>query len=149
MPDILVLGVLPAAPRRAALARAPAYRVVSTSPWLAAQLRQAGVPHRAAESYATTRTWEALHAAAARRLRDLHRRGGAAADEAWLDDWSHLLVEDLRDQAFWDLVARGVAARERPRRVYVQRVAPPCAAAGAVATLREALAALGLPCRRW
>jgi hypothetical protein len=147
--QLLILGTLPGPRRRAALLRGDAYRVVSTSRWLSAQLRAVGIQHRDAASYAPTDTWPAVHAAAAQRLRRLRRRAGATVDARWLDDWSHLLVDEVREQIFWELVARGIVARDRPRGAYAQQLAPTAAPYAAVTALTDALVALGVPSSPW
>jgi hypothetical protein len=147
--DILILGTLPDARRRAEIAERAGLRIVSTSPWLSAQLDALAIPHRSADTYAPLRTWEDIHAAAARRVRRLYRRGGAPVDDAWFDDWSHLLVDEVRQQTYWEHVARRLVANGRPQMMEAQRLPPSSAPAMAVIALTRALAALGCRCTPW
>jgi hypothetical protein len=145
---ILILGALPDAARRAPLA-AVGWRVVSTSPWLSAQLDSAGIAHRRAETYGPPATWPRLHAATARAVNGLAVRSHAAPDGVWLDDWSHLIVDELSEQIFWEGVARGLLRVERPRAIHVQRIDRASSASGPVTALARALDALGRPCAPW
>lgn len=125
------------------------WRVVSTSPWLSARLDAAGVDHRRAVDYGPPTDWQALHADAAGCLAALARRGAAPPDAAWLDDWSHLLVDELRVPLFWYRVARGLLRAERPRAIHVQRFDPSSGASAAMAALTLAFETLGRPCLPW
>ena len=146
MRQLLILGTLPPLARRAALGGD--WRVVSTTPWLSAQLDAAGIRHLRTRDYCPPPRWPRLHAATVRRLAGLARRAAAPPDPAWLNDWSHLLVDELAPALFWADAARRLLRTQRPRAVHVQRVgAHPSAAA--VAALAAGFAALGHPCSAW
>jgi hypothetical protein len=125
------------------------WRVVSTSPWLSARLDAAGIGHRRALDYGPSSNWQALHAEAAGCLAALARRSLAPPDADWLDDWSHLLVDELRVPLFWFRVARGLLRVERPHAIHLQTIDPASGAAAAMAALALAFAALGRPCLPW
>lgn len=145
MRHVLILGT----PPDTALPPGRDWRVVSTSPWLSAQLDAVRVHHRRAEDYCGPTTWEALHVAAAGSLAGLARRSREAPDAAWLNDWSHILADELGVPLFWYRVARGLLRVERPRAIHVQRVAPSSGPAGAVRALTTALEALGRRVATW
>ena len=145
MRHVLILGT----PPDIAIPPGRDWRVVSTSPWLSAQLDAAGVRHRRAEDYGGPTTWEALHGAAAGSLAGLARGSRRSPEAAWLDDWSHLLADELGVPLFWFAMARGLLRVERPRAIHAQRVAPSSGAAGAVSALTTALETLGRRLTIW
>lgn len=148
MRELLILGTLPRARRAQLAALGDGWCVVSTSPWLSAQLDAAGIRHRRPRDYCPPPSWPPRHAATARRLARLARRGPVRPEPAWLDDWSHLLVDELAPSLFWAAAARRLSGDERPRAIHVQRLGAHPAAA-AVAGLARGFAALGWTCHIW
>ena len=148
MRQLLILGTLPAARRPQLAALGDGWCLVSTSPWLSAQLDAAGLRHRRPCDYCPPASWPRRHAATARRLARLARSTPVPPDPAWLDDWSHLLVDELGPSLFWADAARRLLADGRPRAVHAQRLGAHPAAA-AVDALARGFAALGWACTAW
>jgi len=146
---VIILGALPRRRAwRAALGREPG-RVISISPALSDALVDAGVAHRSSERYFAAADWSAIHDRVAVQLRRMAAGSEAIARSPWLDDWSHLLGDELRDTLYWMRVAEQVLRRERPHQVCVQRLASAHPASPALAALRAAFAQFGHPCRPW
>jgi hypothetical protein len=114
MNEVLILGHLCGAVERfdGEPVRRAERRLIGASPGVCEFLRDARLPHASISEYVEVSGWEAIHAQVERALRGLSTPGAGGAP--WLDDWSHLIVDEARELFLWSGVARRILAVERP-----------------------------------
>src|SRR5262249_41520297 len=144
MRRVVILAQLPHAAARCALGDSDGC-VISLTPWLFEQLNNAEIASRPASDYAERDDWEDIHAELWRVL------AGQAGDvprsmPAWLHDWSHFLVDELRADLYWARVAQRIVDLESPTELLIQRISPHDAPAGGLSALTAAFDLLG---QRW
>jgi len=125
-------------------ASSPDCTVVSLSAELSERLASAGISHRCIRDYAASRGWNEMHS----RIGDV-LAGLPVPDNVLLDDWSHLIVDELREMFFWAEVAKAIVTREHPRDLRVQELPAQHPSAGELGWLRSAFDHLAVPWQPW
>jgi hypothetical protein len=122
------------------------WRLISLSPTVSDYLRTVGLPHVSVVEYVTVVGWEAIHEEIAGVLRGL---SADLPDDAWLDDWSHLIVDEARVLFFWSHVALGIVDVERPSLVLIQEPLESHSSYLALSSMAAACMLLGQPVETW
>ncbi len=124
-------------------------RRISTSPQLSSVLTAKGIPHRNLGDYCALTGWDEIHAVVTRQLHKLAVASSPRLHATWLDDWSHLIVDEVRNDVFWGELAKRLLRKERPKEVWLQRVASSHPAAPQITVLTRELTLRGMPPRSW
>lgn len=122
MKEVLILGHLVAGAEHFDRERVdrPDRRLIGASPAVCELLRDARVAHASLFEYVEDTEWEATHARIARALCELPAPAPDVRGTEWLDDWSHLIVDEARELFLWARVARRILDAERPTTVLLQ-----------------------------
>jgi hypothetical protein len=148
MRRVLVLGYVGDAVVRLGdeVARSADWRLVSLSPAVSDYLRTANVPHVSVVEYVGVIGWEAIHEEIAGVLRGL---SADPPDAAWLDDWSHLIVDEARVPFFWSHLAHRIVDVERPSLMLIQEPLESHSSYLALSSMAAACRLLGQPVATW
>jgi hypothetical protein len=151
MKRVLILGYLSDGVERLyrERVRMADYRLVSISPEVSEFLRQCRLSHASILEYVEFADWEAIHEEIGRALRELSASVAAPFGAEWLDDWSHLIVDEARELFLWSRAAKRILDVEQPSAVLLQEPAESRSSHRALCTIALACRLLGRNVETW
>jgi len=148
MRRVLILGYVDDAVSRLgdACAGPTDCRLIGLSPAISECLRERRLPHVSVLEYVGSTEWEAIHEEIGRVLQGLSAN---VRDVNWLDDWSHLIVDEARALVFWSQVARRILDVEHPAEVFIQKPLESHSSHHALISIASAYRLLGQQVESW
>jgi hypothetical protein len=129
--------------------RTAGYRLVSLSAAVSDILREHCLPHASITEYFEHPGWDEIHAGIALTLRELSGSPPPSFGVGWLDDWSHLIVDEARELFLWSRAAQRLVDVEQPAAVLVQETSESRSSHRALRMIALACRLLGRHVETW